>query len=186
MQLVQVSLIVLDEPLSFTLEKCIKKLLLLCSHPYFSCLGPGSLGGERWVPIRTGTLAPHVETTEVLCATSGVGRRAGVAAGTSSVQCPGGLRHLPPEHRRSHRAVTLGRSRRDLLVVCIWYNCVCHLDFPVLKLLFRVSLVRGVNRLREIFLNRNLLTTASPEHLCELSSRARAARDGCAARGRTS
>lgn len=61
--------------------------------------------------IHTRTLAPHVKVMEVLSATVGVGCGAGVAAGTSSVQCPGGLQHLPPEDRRCRRAVTLGRSR---------------------------------------------------------------------------
>lgn len=119
------------------------------------------------VPVCNRTLAHHVKPMEVQCAALGAGRGAGVAAGTSSVPCPRGLQHHPPEHRQCHRAVALGRSRRDLPEVWIWHNCVCHLVFPVLKRLFCVSLVRGVNRLGEIFLKRSFLTSESPEHLHE-------------------
>lgn len=119
---------------------------------------------RRWVmaPIRAGRM-------EVLCATLGVG--CGL----------GGLRHqlravpwrsaAPPTWAQEmSQGRDLARLRRDRLVAQICWNCVCHLDCSVLKLLLQVSLVRGVNR--EIFC---VVTYCFLNHLSisELSSRAR-------------
>lgn len=57
-------------------------------------------------PICAGTVARHGKRVEVLSASLGAGCGAGVPSDIISEQFPGGLQHLPPEHRRCHRAVT--------------------------------------------------------------------------------
>lgn len=50
---------VLDESLDFILAKYIRKLLRLCSHPYFSRLGPYSLGDKQWAVTQGMQLLPR-------------------------------------------------------------------------------------------------------------------------------
>lgn len=128
-------------------KSALKKLLLLWSHPYFSCLGPGSLGGEWWF---LSMLASH-RRMEVLCATLGVG--CGLGALRHQLRAvPWGSAAPPTWAQEMSQGCDLGELRRDLLVAQICWNCVCHLDCSVLKLLLRVSLVREVREVsREIF-----------------------------------
>lgn len=57
-------------------------------------------------PVCAGAVARHGKRVEMPCASLGAGCGAGVPSDISSELCPGGLQHLPPEHRRCHRAVT--------------------------------------------------------------------------------
>lgn len=107
---------VVNELRGFTVEKCIKKLLLLCSHPYFSCLGPGSLGGEWWFL----SMASH-RRMEVLCATLGVG--CGLGGIKHHLRAMAWGSAAPPTWAQEmSQGCDLGRLRRDLLVaqICWW------------------------------------------------------------------